>query len=182
MRPLEILLLVLVLSGCAHSGATGPCANPAPGVRYCLLPPNALPADGEPRLVHVTGNELDQHMISQVNVDTARLTMIATNLLGQPLFEIRYKNSASGPTVSVFPADAPMEAAWLLALLQIAEADADEVRSGLRGSVLIEEGHSRRIERNGETLVWIDKRNGRTEIHIPRQQFRINIRTLTTHQ
>lgn len=173
------LLFFLLASACAHSPAPTPCVTPAAGLRYCLLPPAAITADAAPRLVHIIGRDIDQHMISQLAVSGNRLTLVATSLLGHPLFEIRYMQDAGGhSTIDVAPETAAIKAEWLIALLQLAQADVAMLNAALTDARLETDGAWRFLVRGDDTLVMIESRPAFTEITVPGQALRIRIQKL----
>lgn len=175
------MILLLLLAGCAHAPGGPECLDPAGGLRYCLLPAEALAgiADGLPRLVHVSGEDLDQHLVSQLSVHDGRLLLAATSLLGQPLFEIRYATDANGNArLDVHPENAPVRAAWLLAMLQIANADVEAVNGALTRAHLETRGEDRFLVQGDDTVMAVVNRANTTEITVPEAKLRIRIRTL----
>jgi len=182
VRPERVFLVLLLLltAACVHRPASDAvCLQPARGLRYCLLPPDALTADGNARLVHVSTREDELHLLAMLETGPEELVLYASSLLGQPLFEIHY--TAQG--VDVRPATAPVRADWLIALLQFAEAPPGDVNAALRGARLIAGHDSRQLLMNdGESIMSISSAGETTEIHLPAQSLRVVIRQLKGEQ
>ena len=170
---LVLVLQLLLLAGCVHALRDPNCLAPAGSLRYCLLPPSALMeiADGAPRLVHISGADIDQHMLSQLAVSDATLRLYASSLLGQPLFEIRYTANA----IELLPDNAPVKAAWLLAMLQIAHADVAAVNGALTRARLETDGENRLLVQGHDMVMVVMTQAGATEIFLPAAELRIRI-------
>lgn len=173
-----VSLLLVLLAACAHRPDEG-CVVPAAGVRYCLLAPGAMAGDGNPRLVHVAGPEVDRYLVSQANATNDALVLAASTLLGQPLFEIHYTRDSDGRArIEMRPDDAPARAGWLLAMLQLAYAEPAALNGALSGARLQADGDARRVVRNEQVLVNIERHDGMLRIVLPGQSLRIDIRPL----
>lgn len=174
------LPLVLLLGACAHAPA-GQCLSPMPGVRYCLLPPAALPNDPAPKLVHVTLPDSEWHMVSRLAVNETELVLIADSLLGQPLFRVRYSADASGGfTFHHSPAETPVQPEWLVAVLQLAYAEIDALNQALRGADLIARNDTRRLQRGTRLLLEMKTTDGKMEITLPQQGVTLRISSLSS--
>lgn len=178
-----LVACVLLLSACAHTGnGLTPCVRPSYGFHYCLLPPAAMQMDEKARLVHVQGADFEQYFVSRIAVRHSQLVMNASSLLGQPLFEIRYAEQEYGESaVTMTPASAPVRADWLLAILQIAEADLNDLRGTLSGATVTERDSTRylRDDRNKTILVVSADTTGKV-VEIPSQKLVVHIRVLDT--
>lgn len=184
MRRNILATCILLLAACAHTGSSeAPCVRPAAGLQYCLLPPAAMSLDESAQLVHVQGADFEQYFVSRIAVvkSEAQLVMNASSLLGQALFEIRYTQQDGASEITVQPASAPVKAKWLLAMLQIAEADMNDVRRSLSGATIAEQNGSRRLlDRRGKAVMTIRMLANGKLIEVPSQHLMIRIQKLDT--
>lgn len=179
----KLALLVMLLSGCATvTPLSRHCLNPAPGVRYCLLPPGSLQhLDETMRLVQIETPEKRIDMLHQANFNDNSLNLVASGLLGQPLFALRFSEAE----ISVRPGHTGIDAVQLITLLQMTYADIDEINQRLEGARIsvVANGAQlqRRIEHNGNTVMRIIRNpDGSDEVTIPETGLRLRISPLKT--
>lgn len=177
----RLLLICLICCGCAVS-RSGPdtCFAAVAGIRYCLLPPESLQVmDGETRLVLISADGENTEMLNQVSFRNGVLTIVASGLLGQPLFTLQH----SAGSIELTPATTKLDKLRFVALLQLAYADATQVNRMLDGARVLEDaqGNSilRRIDGGGETIMLLEQTNGGEEIRVPRAGLRIRISRLS---
>lgn len=119
MRVLPLLLLLLVLSGCA--APTLPegreCERLHPRLTVCLLTPAEMgPARERQDLVRISTPEGEQRFVGQLALRSERLDLVALTPTGLGLFRLRWDGETLNHDAPVD--ELPVSATRLVALLQ----------------------------------------------------------------
>ncbi|BDU71447.1 DUF3261 domain-containing protein [Mesoterricola silvestris] len=143
------LLLVLALLGCAWR----------PSLPYRLQPASTGPrCFANQEVVFRRPGAQPERLLTTVENDGRRLSIVASSPLGQTLFVLRVED---GP--AVLDARVPLPEAFdpnlLPALIQLSDWPLEEARKGLApGMELREEGALRTLLRKGRTLLTLDRK------------------------
>lgn len=128
MKPLRLLaLLALTLNAC--TGSEGQCPSLPGGARYCLQAAPAL-RFSVLQQARLRFGEQQMTLLTRVENDAAGMRFVGLTPLGQTLMSVSWENGA-------LRADLPpalqgkLDPALLLALIQIAQWPAEQVRAGL---------------------------------------------------
>jgi len=177
------LLLTTLLAACASLPKSGDCVDFGGGGGLCLLPPSALPAVEAAHLVQFDHADQHESFIGHLHIDAASQRLAALSLFGSHLFTIAWDGHAVGGT----NADAKLRPALLVAMLQLAVADPERLRTHLHGFTLTEQsqaGYSlRELSRHGRLAVRIE-RHGATlatatlDISVPRAKLELHLKPL----
>ncbi len=133
IRLLALFAIALVAACAPHS--KGGCVPLGESARQCLSPPAALAALGDStRTVRVHRGLVDELWVVQVQARQESTVLVASDALGVPKFTLRH--DADGLRVEPAAALPQAEAARLLSLFELAHAEPDALRAGLRGAEL----------------------------------------------
>lgn len=170
------LLIPVLLSGCAGMPARTDCAWIDP-LSYCLAPPEALAAlHGQFRMVTVSEPGGRRDFLAVVTRDDSGIEITATGLSGRPLFLVRYR----GATVSVSPPEALPSPGRLVALLQFAYLNDEQLAHGLRDAppdVRMEsDRRGRRLLVDGDPMLEVETLESGRRIRLPTADVEVWIR------
>lgn len=151
-RFLPLLALLSILGGCANAPN---CPSLPGGLGYCLQNSAETPAFSALQDVRLQRHEMDERLITQLEVDASGMRLVGLSPMGQRVLEARFDNQEA--SASSLAGD-KLDARALLSMIQIATWPAVSVRAGLRwGWELEEDAHTRRVLREDETALVIER-------------------------
>lgn len=124
--------LLLLLSAC--SGTTPQCAA-LPGGQYCLQPSTTASAVSVQQKVVARFGKQRETLIADIEADADGMQFVAITPFGQKVLHVSYDNQASR---AILLPTKRLDAAQLLALLQIALWPEDAVRQGLAAELQLQ--------------------------------------------
>jgi len=149
MKFLFLLLLptTLLLSAC--DAPDSQCAA-LPQGKYCLQPSTSDTALSIQQKVAAEFGSHREIMIADIEADATGMQFVALTPFGQKVLHVAYDNKIA--SAQMLP-DAHLDAAQLLALLQIALWPADMVKQGLRDLTLLDAPTGRQIMADGKIVI-----------------------------
>jgi len=132
MRRLVLLLLPLLLTGCATPLLGPGCTRFGRDGQLCLLPPAALPPVEGSHMVKVTHDGREDAFLGLLHIDSRKLELAGFSLFGTSLFDLDY----DGTTVTSVPADSALQPETLLAMLELSLAEPKLLQGRLHGLTL----------------------------------------------
>jgi hypothetical protein len=180
---LVMLAMLIIIVGCNEKDQR--CTRLPTGGKYCLQPTTVLDAFDAQQLVEATLNGHKETMIFEMESDATGLRFAGMTPLGNKVLQINYNNLET--TALMLPTQ-KLDPVLMVALVQLTLWPADSVRTGLKGSLKLEETKdTRRILNGDETLLSV-RRFGdkppysRLQMTIPSVELELNIKTLSTTQ
>jgi hypothetical protein len=169
---LLLLLLPMLVAGCASVPQLPGCVKLGPYGQICPLPPAELPAVAARHIVKLTRDGKAHTFLGHLRIDDNALRLVGSSLFGTDLFTITY----DAHEVTSRPRNADLHAELIVAMLEVALAEPERLRPRLHGLVLKASGDGRtqvrklyehgrlaaRIEQTGAPL-----RDARLTISIP---------------
>lgn len=147
MRLAPAALLLTVLLGCA------------PRLPFALRPASEGPKGFKSQdVVFSMPDGSAEHVLTSVENDGKRLTIVASTPLGQTLFVLRAEDGQVGLEARV-PLPKAFDPRLLAVLVELSDWPLEAARKGLpAGAELREEGSVRTLLRRGEVLLTLDRR------------------------
>ena len=153
---LSLLLLLVVLAGCAVTPLEPGCTRFGRDGQMCLLPPAALPAVEGSHLVKVVHDGQTDTFMGLLKIDPETLRLAGFSLFGTSLFNIQY----DGKTVSNEPAEIALKPDMLVVMLELAIADPAKLPERLHGlSLTVREDQGtevREISESGRLIAHME--------------------------
>lgn len=178
MRRLALLLLPLLLTGCATPLLGPGCVRFGRDGQLCLLPPAALPPVEGSHMVKVIHDGEEDAFLGLLHIDSRRLELAGFNLFGTSLFDLTY----DGTTVTSVPPDSALKPETLVAMLELSIADPKLLQERLHGLTLkttTDGAQEKRDLYEGDRLVAHLERNlvplDRSTLNIEILPLRINV-------
>ncbi|MDR1709837.1 MAG: DUF3261 domain-containing protein [Candidatus Accumulibacter sp.] len=178
-RILALALLPALLAACAPGGTN--CAALPGGAHYCLQEADGAAPFEARQKIDIAFAGRSETLIGQLEADAAGMRFAALTPLGQSLLRAEF---AGGNLAAAGIAAERLDAALLLALIQLACWDAGRVRAGLDGSAeLIEAENARTLVRDGRIVLRIGYTRGHPpagdmEIEAPGADVKLRVETL----
>lgn len=187
-----LICLALLVSGCSQTLQRQTCVDLAKDVTYCLAP---IPAGSQIRSatqqVAINVNDSRHELLSQLELDREKLTLVGLAPLGQALFTLVFDGASLNSQQSMLLGD-EFKAEYLLALIQLIYWPEEDVNAHLQGARLTspecDAPRCRRIYATGndakadqqESILKIrfDKRDpwqAEVELAIPQAKFDLKI-------
>jgi hypothetical protein len=153
MRPFWLALLLLAPA--CRPPATGPVYL-SRGMPFTLRSPGTGPRFfASQEVVFHRPGEAAETMLTTVESDGQRLSLVASSPLGMTLFTIQVKDGATAIDARV-PLPPQLDPRLLPAMVQLANWPLDDLRRGLaKGTELIEEGPKRTLLRKGKVVLTL---------------------------
>lgn len=134
MMKLRVCLtfVILLMAGCASVPRGPGCVAIGPAGAACLLPPSALPALEARHLVTVEHDGRKDTFLGRLRIDDKALRLVGSSLFGTPVFSLVW----DGHAVVMQPQREQMHPGLIVAMLQAAIVDPNQLRPRLYGLVL----------------------------------------------
>jgi len=130
------ICLALLVSGCSQTLQRQTCVDLAKDVTYCLAP---IPANSQIRSatqqVAINVNDSRHELLSQLELDRDKLTLVGLAPLGQALFTLVFDGVSLNSQQSMLLGD-EFKAEYLLALIQLIYWPEEDVNAHLQGATL----------------------------------------------
>ncbi|ABV34927.1 conserved hypothetical protein [Shewanella sediminis HAW-EB3] len=187
-----LICLTMLVSACSQTLQRQTCVALAKGVSYCLAP---IPSDNKARSatqqVAINVNDSRHELLSHLELDREKLTLVGLAPLGQALFTLVFDGASLNSQQSMLLGD-EFKAEYLLALIQLIYWPLEDVNAHLQGATLTspecDAPRCRRIYATGndtkadqqESILKIrfDKREpwkAEVELAIPQANFELKI-------
>lgn len=188
MKPrLAFLLLIVLLAGCASLPQGPGCVKIGPYGAACLLPPSALPEIQAQHVITVEHDGQKDTFLGRLGIDRDTLRLAGASLFGTHLFSIDW----DGNSIVTRPPRKDMHPDLIVAMLQAAIAEPDQLRPRLHGLVLTVQsdadgGEVRELHEHGRLVARIHKSGtplarARLSISIPPAHMRLDLEPLEPH-
>lgn len=160
-----MLAVALLVAGCDGDGSS--CTTLPGGPRYCLQTTDSIAPFDAQQKVDVTFDGRRETMIAQLEADADGIRFAGMTPFGQKLLQVSFDNREV--SAKTFPGKG-LDPVLLLALVQIATWPAEQVRAGLDGAEVVDEGidnasnekaAQRRLVADGKDIVVIRYTRGR---------------------
>ena len=132
MRRFVLLLLPLLLAGCATPLLGPDCTRFGRNGQLCLLPPASLPPVEGSHMVKVTHDGEEDEFVGLLHIDSRKLELAGFSLFGTSLFDLSY----DGDTLTSVPKDSKLKPETLVAMLELSIADPILLQERLHGLTL----------------------------------------------
>lgn len=181
LKSLLILLAVcMLLVACSRSHSQR-CVSLPGGVEYCLQSSTQVAPFTQQQSVTVYFKQVQETMLTSVEVDSAGVRMVLLSPLGQTLASVNMPNEGE-PQIEQQGKN--WDAKWLLALLQVTRWPAAQVQAGLgKKGELYESAMQRDIMLNGRPIMHVNFHEAedpyrKFTVRFPMMEMRLDIESL----